>query len=122
MTGTSHVLAHRNLTGTLQPIYPHITTSKLKFNEIKHAQKKKKKHAQGHKPNPSDFKSVLFSVPHCLSLTNYHYYYDGYASEVEGKFNGITMFVAGLYQNRVVFKNIFVHLLNKPYQCDNDMS
>lgn len=84
--------------------------------------KKKTKHAQGHRANSSDFKSVLFSVPQCLSLTNYHYYYDGCASEVEGEFNGITMFVAGLYQNRVVFKNIFVHLLNKPYRCANDMS
>lgn len=53
---------------------------------------------------------------------NYHYYYDGYASQIEGEFNGITaMFVAGLFQNRLVFKNMFVHLLSKHYQCDNDV-
>ena len=53
---------------------------------------------------------------------NYHYYYNGYASQIEGEFNGITaMFVAGLFQNRLVFKNMFVHLLNKHYQCDNDV-
>ena len=53
---------------------------------------------------------------------NYHYYYDRYASQIEGEFNGITaMFVAGLFQNRLVFKNMFVHLLSKHYQCDNDV-
>lgn len=114
MPSTSHVLAHE-LSQEPCNLFTHILqTSKLEFSEIKHA--------QGHRDNSSDFKFVLFSVPYCLSLMNYHYYYYGYASQIEGEFNGIiAMFVAELFQNRLVSRICWFICSNKPYQCDNDV-